>query len=235
MQFSSALRYQSQKQKLIEDIQSQVTWCRKELGFDHLNRSVIDALQSVPREAFVPEEYQHAAYDNRPLPIGGGQTISQPFIVAIMTQMLDPKPSDTILEIGTGSGYQAAILASLVHHLYSIELDPVLADRATQTLAQLGIKNVTVRQGDGSDAWPEGGLFDGIIVTAAAEKIAQPLVQQLKVGGRLVIPLGKQSLDQKLCLFLKQTNGDMHCQPTLSVAFVPFRGKIQSANYSDHR
>ncbi|HBC57531.1 MAG TPA: protein-L-isoaspartate O-methyltransferase [Gammaproteobacteria bacterium] len=230
MHFSPANPHTREKQQLIQEIQSEVKLCSRELGFEYLSEPVLEALQSVPREAFVPEEYQYAAYDNRPLPIGGGQTISQPFIVAIMTHMLDPKPTDTILEIGTGSGYQAAILASLVHHVYSIEYDPKLADRAAKTLERLGINNVTIRQGDGFDGWPEADPFDGIIVTAAAEKIAPPLLEQLRVGGRLVIPIDKQWLGQELCLYTKESKDKIHCQSTISVAFVPFRGKIRSTS-----
>ncbi len=151
----------------------------------------MDAMGAVPREAFVLPEYRHQAYRNTPLPIEAGQTISQPLIVALMTEMLDPQPGDVMLEVGTGSGYQAAVLSHLVKHVYSVEIVAELADSAGEVLKKLGYKNVTVRAGDGYAGWPEHAPFDGIIVTAAAAHIPPPLLQQLKPGGRLVIPVGE--------------------------------------------
>jgi protein-L-isoaspartate(D-aspartate) O-methyltransferase len=151
---------------------------------------VLQAMTKVPREKFVPKELQARAYEDRPLPIGFGQTISQPYIVAFMTQELKPKPTDRVLEIGTGSGYQAAVLSELVAQVYTIEIVRPLAQRAAVTLEALGYKNVLVKGGDGYQGWPEHAPFDAIIVTAAPDHVPQPLVEQLKEGGRMVIPVG---------------------------------------------
>ena len=167
-------------------------------------------------------EQRGLAYINAPLPIGRGQTISQPYIVALMTELLQPSEQDVVLEIGTGSGYQAAILASLVKHVYSMEIVAELADRAGQNLRILDFHNVTVRTGDGHDGWAEHAPFDGIIVTAAAPAIPRSLLEQLKPGGRLVIPVGNRLFGQDLQLIEKRDDGQIEETNILPVSFVPF-------------
>ncbi len=188
---------------------------------------VLDALACVPREKFVDAVDEVVAYRNVPLPIGHGQTISQPFIVALMTGALHPEPGHRVLEIGTGSGYQAAILARLVSDVYSIEIVAELAARAKSVLAGLGIANVHVRVGDGHQGWPEAGPFDGIIVTAAADEVPDTLVDQLKPGGRMVIPIGVTR--QVLAVISRDVHGRVSRRDLLAVRFVPFvegHGKI---------
>lgn len=192
-----------------------------------IDASVLQAMRQVPRHLFVPKALQAQAYEDRPLPIGNEQTISQPYIVALMTDLLAIEPDDVVLEIGTGSGYQAAVLSHLVQHVYSIEIVALLADQAAKRLAALGYNNVTVRQGDGYAGWPEKAPFDAIIITAGADLVPQPLIDQLKRGGRLVIPLGP-SHDQQLTLVQKDGNGRTLTQPILSVAFVPFTRNAES-------
>jgi len=183
---------------------------------------VMEAIGEVPREAFVPRDMRPWAYANRPLPIGRGQTISQPFIVALMTHLLHPEPDDVMLEIGAGSGYQAAVLSRLIKKLFTLEIVPELAMQARDKLAQLGYDNVEVQQGDGSRGLPEHAPYNGIIVTAAAEQIPQPLVDQLAPGARLVIPIGSQQMPQNLVLVEKDDQGGIHQRNILPVAFVPF-------------
>ena len=186
---------------------------------------VLAAMGKVPRHRFVPPELRHRAYDDCPLPIGYGQTISQPFIVAFMTSQLDPKATDRILEIGTGSGYQAAVLAELVKEVYTVEIVEPLAQRAKAELQQLGYTNIQVRAGDGYQGWPEAAPFDAIIVTCAPEKVPRPLVEQLKSGGRMIIPVGPE-WDQTLVLLRKE--GDHLVERTvLPVRFVPMTGKAR--------
>lgn len=166
------------------------------------------------------------AYENRPLSIGHGQTISQPFIVALMTELLDAKPEHVVLEVGTGSGYQAAVLAECVRKAYTIEIVAALGNRARATLDALGYRNVEVRIGDGYLGWPEAAPFDGIVVTAAPEHVPQPLLEQLKPGGRMVIPVGAQALGQDLLLITKEADGRTLTQRKLPVRFVPLtRGR----------
>lgn len=179
------------------------------------------ALADVPRHLFVPENMREAAYDNRPLPIGFGQTISQPFIVAVMTDLLDLAPADRVLEIGTGSGYQTAVLARLAGTVYSIELVSELAAAASKILARLGCDNVRMRQGDGYAGWPEEAPFDAVIVTAAPPEIPPALVDQLRVGGRLVVPIGEVGETQYLYRCLKRPDGTLEKSCMLPVAFVP--------------
>jgi protein-L-isoaspartate(D-aspartate) O-methyltransferase len=186
---------------------------------------VLDALAKVPREEFVPPESRAASYEDGPLPIGSGQTISQPYIVAFMTEQLRPKPSDRVLEVGTGSGYQAAILAELVSEVYSIEIVEPLAKNAEATLQRLGYKNVQVKIGDGYKGWPEAAPFDAIIVTCAPDKVPQPLVDQLKDDGRMVIPVGDR-LAQQLYL-LEKKNGQLKQSATLPVRFVPMTSESE--------
>jgi len=191
------------------------------------NARVLAAMRKVPRHEFVPEEVRRRAYGDHPLPIGHGQTISQPFIVAFMTERLEPQPTDKVLEIGTGSGYQAAVLAELVAQVYTIEIIEPLARRAAADLKRLGYTNVTVRAGDGYKGWPEAAPFDAIIVTCAPDHVPQPLVDQLKEGGRLVIPVGP-SWDQELYLLRKQA-GRIEQRAVLPVRFVPMTGPQGSA------
>jgi len=186
---------------------------------------VLQAMRRVPRHEFVPPEYVDQSYANHPLPIGYGQTISQPFIVAYMSENSELKPGDRVLEIGTGSGYQAAILADMGMIVYSIEIVPELAAEAEARLKRLGY-DVQVRAGDGYYGWPEAAPFDAIIVTAAPEQVPETLVEQLKPGGRLVIPLGKQWEPQTLQRCVKGENGKLACENKLPVAFVPMvKGK----------
>ncbi len=184
---------------------------------------VLAAMNKVPREEFVPQDSRAASYTDQPLPIGYGQTISQPYIVAFMTEQLRPKPSDRVLEVGTGSGYQAAILAELVAEVYSVEIVEPLAKNAEATLQRLGCKNVHVKIGDGYKGWPETAPFDAIIVTCAPDKVPQPLIDQLKDGGRMVIPVGDR-FAQELYL-LEKKNGQLKQSATLPVRFVPMAGE----------
>ena len=181
---------------------------------------VLDAMRTVPRHRFVPATLQHLAYTDRPLPIGLDQTISQPFIVAYMSEALGAERTHNVLEIGTGSGYQAAVLAHLARVVYTIEIVPELARRAAATLKDLGFTSVHVREGDGYAGWPEQAPFDRIMVTAAPERIPQPLIDQLRAGGRMVIPVG--SAEQWLTVVEKTAAGVIE-RRTIPVRFVPFR------------
>jgi protein-L-isoaspartate(D-aspartate) O-methyltransferase len=186
---------------------------------------VLAAMRSVPRHAFVPDAYAAQAYEDHPLPIGYGQTISQPYIVAWMTELLDLKPDERVLEIGTGSGYQAVVLAQLPDvEVYSIEIVPELAERAAQTLQALGYTDVNTRQGDGYYGWPEAGPFNAILVTAAPDHLPQPLAQQLTEDGRLVIPIGPPGGYQSLWRFTMQ-EGELVAENLGGVIFVPFTGE----------
>lgn len=195
-------------------------------GRDIKNRRVLEVMATVPRHEFVPAGVRKFAYSDEPLPIGYGQTISQPFIVAFMTEQLDPKQTDRILEIGTGSGYQAAILSRLVTEVYTIEIIEPLAKRAEVDLQRLGYNNVKVLAGDGYKGWPEHAPFDGVIVTCAPDHIPQPLVDQLKDGGRMIIPVGPPD-DQQLYLLQKHGTG-LERQAVLAVRFVPMTGRMGS-------
>lgn len=181
---------------------------------------VLAAMRTVPRHEFVPEEQRPFAYDDSPLPIGHGQTISQPYIVALMTERLRPQPGDKVLEIGTGSGYQAAVLSGLVKEVFSIEIVAPLAKRAETDLRRLGYTNVFVRAGDGYKGWPEQAPFDSVIVTCAPDQVPRPLVEQLKEGGRMVIPVGPESGVQELYL-LEKHGGEVRQKAILPVRFVP--------------
>ncbi len=195
------------------------------------DKRVLEAMRSVPRHLFVPEEERDYAYGDYPLPIGFGQTISQPYIVALMTELLELKPGDKVLEIGTGSGYQAAVLAAIPGvEVYSIEIIPELARSAQERLKQLGYK-VTCKQGDGYFGWPEYAPFDAIIVTAAPDHIPPPLVEQLAVGGRMVIPVGPPGGYQVLWKLVKQPDGELKAYNYGGVAFVPLTG----AGVQQHR
>ena len=187
-------------------------------GFDP---AVLEAMRRAPRHAFVPAEVRDEAYRDQPVPIGFGQTISQPFIVALMTDLLEVDRRDTVLEIGTGSGYQAAILAQVAGEVHSIEIVPALGERAADTLRALGYANVETRVGDGYYGWPEHAPFDGIVVTAAASHIPPPLVEQLAPGGRMVIPIGAAFATQQLMLVEKRLDGTLTTRQLLPVRFVP--------------
>jgi protein-L-isoaspartate(D-aspartate) O-methyltransferase len=186
-----------------------------------LDPAVLRAMREVPRHLFVPEEVRRFAYQNRPLPIGHEQTISQPYIVALMTHLLKPAPGDSVLEVGTGSGYQAAILSRLVSRVRTIEIVEPLATQAGARLRDLGYSNVEVRNGDGYAGWPEHAPFDRIIVTAGADHIPRPLIDQLRPGGRMVIPLGRNPGSLELTLVQKDSSGRVRRKALLPVRFVP--------------
>jgi protein-L-isoaspartate(D-aspartate) O-methyltransferase len=188
------------------------------------DEKVLEAMRKVPRHLFVPAEYQGQAYGDYPLPIGYNQTISQPYIVALMTELLEIKPQDKILEIGTGSGYQAAVLAELAREVYSIEIMEPLAKSAEKILSELGYHNIKVRAGDGYFGWPEAAPFHGIIVTAAPERVPQPLIDQLAEGGRLVVPEGK--FFQELVVYQK-SGGKTKRREVIPVRFVPMTGEAE--------
>jgi protein-L-isoaspartate(D-aspartate) O-methyltransferase len=185
----------------------------------------MQTIGKVPRHEYVPEQYREFAYENRPLPIGYGQTISQPYIVALMTDLLAIKPGDRVLEIGTGSGYQAAVLAELASRVYTIEIIEGLAERARKVLFQQGYTNIETRVGDGYYGWEEQAPFDAIIVTAAASHIPPPLVTQLKAGGRMIIPVGSRFMVQQLVLVEKDNAGNVSTRQILPVQFVPLTGE----------
>lgn len=224
----SEARFAAQRERMVETIDSMAAGAGVR-GVRRIDRDVLDAMRSVPRHRLVPAGYEADAYENRPLPIGHDQTISQPFIVALMTHLLAPRPDHVVLEVGTGSGYQAAILSRLVRRVYSIEIVPQLAERAADRLDELGYANIVVRQGDGYGGWPEHAPFDGIIVTAGAERIPAPLLVQLKPGGRMVIPLGP-SHDQQLVLVTKSREGRISREVLLPVRFVPFTRETERRN-----
>lgn len=187
---------------------------------------VLDAMREVPRHLFVPEEIRHLAYQDSPLPIGLNQTISQPYIVALMTQLAEPRAGDRAFEVGTGSGYQAAVLSRLVGEVYTVEIIEPLADRARTVLEEVGYENVHVRAGDGYAGWPEEAPFDIILVTAAAPRVPEPLVEQLREGGRLVIPVGAPAAVQQLIL-LRKEGGRLRERRVIPVRFVPMTGQVQ--------
>ncbi len=205
---------------------ARATMVRTQLAVrDITDPAVLKAMGKVPRERFVPNTRRDHAYEDHPLPIGYGQTISQPYIVAYMTQVLKLRPGDRVLEIGTGSGYQAAVLAEMGMRVYSMEIVPQLSTRATATLSAVGYRNVAVRQGDGYFGWPEQVRFDAIMVTAAASHIPPVLLRQLKPGGRLVIPLGSTLYYQNLTLITKIDAQKVTVEQLLDVRFVPMTGQ----------
>jgi protein-L-isoaspartate(D-aspartate) O-methyltransferase len=182
---------------------------------------ILEALAKVPRHEFVSANLRNRAYDDSPLPIGRGQTVSQPYIVALMTHLIHPQPDHRVLEVGTGSGYQAAVLSRLVDHVFSIEVVPELAKQAEQRLRRLGYDNVSTRLADGWSGWPEESPFDAILVTAAPEMVPPPLLEQLKVGGRLVAPVGSRWERQDLLVVERRPDGETSTQRVIPVAFVP--------------
>jgi len=209
------------QQQMIGDIENEVVYTSHLIGRDHLAPRVMEAMRAVPRGAFVPPELQELAFEDGPLPIGHGQTISQPYIVALMTDMLELQPQDQVLEIGTGSGYQTAILSRLCKQVHSVEVVPELNEVARHLFQQLGYDNIQTRIGNGYEGWPEHAPYDGIIVTAAATHIPPALVEQLRPGGRLVIPVGQPYCHQDLMLVEKDATGEIHTRNFLGVAFVP--------------
>lgn len=220
--------------RLIEDIETDVRYTQKAIGKSKLDKSVMQAMARVPREKFVPQSLQYAAYDNGPLPIGHGQTISQPYIVALMSDLLALKPEHRVLEIGTGSGYQTAILAELCAKVFSVERIAELSQQAAERLSKLNYKNIETRVGNGYQGWQEHAPYDGIIVTAAATHIPQPLIDQLKPGGNLVIPVGMTHFSQSLSLVKKDLDGEIEIKNILGVVFVPLVHDEEYENNSVH-
>ena len=211
--------------RLVAEVSEDIIRTRGYIGKSSLDERVMQVLGSVGRHRFVPDNLHSQAYANRPLPIGYGQTISQPYIVALMTDLLELEAGDVVLEIGTGSGYQAAILSRLVERVYSIEIIPELAESASARLKRLGFENVQVKNADGYYGWAEHGPFDAIIVTAAISHIPPPLVKQLKPGGVLMIPVGPSFQVQQLSMVRKSPDDVLTTRQILPVRFVPFTGK----------
>lgn len=217
--------FRQQRHALVDIIKYDVLRTRGFLNQESLDDRVLDALRKAPRHEFVPDSQRPYAYQNRPLPIGYGQTISQPYIVAVMTDLLKLKKTDRTLEIGTGSGYQAAILAELADSVYSIEIIEPLAKQAATNLKRAGYDAVHTRTGDGYYGWEEAAPFDGIVVTAVASHIPPPLIKQLKPGGRMIIPVGAPFMTQYLVLVSKDADEKVTTRQILPVSFVPLTGK----------
>lgn len=209
---------------MVKEIEDDVRRTSLYLDRESLDPRVMDAMATVPRHRLIPDDMRESAYDNRPLPIGHGQTISQPYIVAVMTDLLKTTPSSRVLEVGTGSGYQAAILAEVVEQVYSIEIIEPLGEQARDNLAALGYRNIEVRIGDGYYGWKEQAPFDAIVVTAAASHIPPPLIEQLAGGGRMIIPVGSRFMVQQLVLVEKDDDGEVTTRQILPVRFVPLTG-----------
>lgn len=207
--------------EMLDDITAEVQYTRHMIGKDALDPRVMQAMGAVPRDQFVPAHMRAAAFENGPLPIGHGQTISQPYIVALMTDMLALEPDHTVLEIGTGCGYQTAILSQLCRRVYTIEIVPQLSAGAVTLFKQLGLRNIEARVSNGYLGWPEHAPYDGIIVTAAAAFVPEALIKQLKPGGRMAIPVGVPHGHQDLMLVTKDAQGEVHNRRVLAVAFVP--------------
>ncbi len=216
--------YEAERNGMVDEVIADAAATASYSGRAALAPQVVAAMKKVERHRFVPFLLRQLAYLNRPLPIGHGQTISQPFIVALMTDLMQVKRGDRVLEIGTGSGYQAAVLAEIVSSVYSIEIVEPLGREAGERLKQLGYRNVQTRVGDGYYGWPEAAPFDAIIVTAAASHVPPPLIKQLKPGGRMVIPLGTQFATQSLMLVEKKPDGSVTSRQILPVMFVPLTG-----------
>ena len=213
--------YEDARHAMLADIRATTADTRDYTGLARLDDRVMRAMAAVPRHEFVPAALREFAYLNRPLPIGEGQTISQPYIVALMTQLAGVEADDVVLEVGTGSGYQAAVLAQLARHVYSVEIIEALGQRAKQTLARLGVDNVSVKIGDGYQGWAERAPYDAIVVTAAPEAMPPRLLEQLKPGARLVAPVGPQRRAQSLRVVEKNEAGGIEVKDILPVAFVP--------------
>jgi protein-L-isoaspartate(D-aspartate) O-methyltransferase len=217
--------FQRQRQELVDTIKADVAMTQDFLNQESLDERVLNAIGKVPRHEFVPSDQRPYAYENRPLSIGYGQTISQPYIVAIMTDLLKPKKTDRVLEVGTGSGYQAAILAELVGSVYTIEIVSELGEKAADNLKKSAYNTVHTRIGDGYYGWETEAPFDSIMVTAVASHIPPPLIKQLKPGGRMVIPVGDQFMMQYLVLVTKDVDNKITTRQILPVRFVPLTGK----------
>jgi protein-L-isoaspartate(D-aspartate) O-methyltransferase len=213
--------YASQRARMVAEVEAMYAETRFETGLPAMSPAVRRAMGKVERHRLVPPGEASRAYRNHPLPIGSGQTISQPYIVALSTDLLQPKPGDVVLEVGTGSGYQAAVLAEIVARVYTIEIIPSLGNEARKRLQELGYGNIEVRIGDGYAGWPERAPFDGIVVTAAAPRVPKALVDQLKPGGRMVIPVGGTGDVQYLKLLTKRADGGVDEKRVLPVRFVP--------------
>ena len=213
--------FPARRGRMVAEVEALYAETQRETGLAAMSPAVRAALGKVERHRLVPREQQSAAYANRPLPIGNGQTISQPYIVALSTDLLAPKPEHVVLEVGTGSGYQAAVLAEVVKQVYTIELIESLGRAAAQKLAEMGYRNIEVKIGDGYAGWPEKAPFDGIVVTAAAPKIPPALIAQLKPGGRMVIPVGGDGFIQYLKLVVKRADGGYDEREVIPVRFVP--------------
>jgi protein-L-isoaspartate(D-aspartate) O-methyltransferase len=211
-------------QRMLRDIEEEALITSRLIGRRRFAPRVMEAIRETPRHRFIDARLQAYAYDNRPLSIGNGQTISQPYIVALMTDLLDVGPDDTVLEIGTGSGYQTAVLSRLAAKVYSVEVIPELALTAADRLKALGCDNVEMRTDNGRAGWPEHAPYDAIMVTAAAPEIPQPLIRQLKAGGRMVLPVGACYSSQDLVLIEKDGRGEIIEKTILPVAFVPLTG-----------
>jgi protein-L-isoaspartate(D-aspartate) O-methyltransferase len=217
--------YSMARTAMVDEVKFYATLAR-DSGEEALNEDVMQSLGTVARHKFVASDQRRFAYENRPIPIGHGQTISQPYIVALMTDLIEPERDFVVLEIGTGSGYQAAILAKLVTHVYSIEIIEALADESKTRLARLGYDNVTTKLGDGYYGWEKHAPFDAIIVTAAGSHVPPPLIQQLKPGGRMIIPVGGRFMTQLLLLLEKTDDGEVITRQIAAVRFVPLtRGR----------
>jgi protein-L-isoaspartate(D-aspartate) O-methyltransferase len=217
----SDMQFSALRAMMVQEILAHAQFAREQIGKDQLDRAVLDALGRVPRHDFVPAQLREYAYADSPLPIGYGKTISQPFIVALMTDLLEMSPSDKVLEIGTGLGYQAAILAELAARIFTVEIVEELFEEASTRLKRLGYKNIELKLGDGHYGWPEHGPFDKIIVTAAPELVPPPLLLQLKPGGRMVIPAGIADA-QQLMLVTRDGNGRTSIREVLPVRFSAF-------------
>jgi protein-L-isoaspartate(D-aspartate) O-methyltransferase len=214
---------------MIRDIEREVVFTQRMIGRSVLSDSVMRAIREVPREAFVPAAERPFAFDNGPLPIGCGQTISQPYIVALMTDLLQIDDRAVVLEIGTGSGYQAAVLSRVARQVYTVEIIETLAKQASETLQGLGYDNIYCRCDDGYHGWPEHAPYDAVMVTAAAAKVPPPLIEQMKPQTRLVIPIGRPYDYQELVVVEKSENGEVTKKSVLGVAFVPLtrRGSVR--------
>lgn len=216
--------------RLLKEIAAEALSTAAHTGISAFGPRTMAALAAVPRHEFVPEEERVSAYLDLPLPIGHGQTISQPYIVALMTDLLEVGSADRVLEIGAGSGYQAAVLSTLAKAVHTVEIVPALARACRERLARLGYANVSVHEGDGGAGWAAEAPFDAIIVTAAARRVPPALAGQLKPGGRLAIPLGEEGGPQELLLLAKDAHGAISARPVLPVRFVPLTGRAQSVS-----
>ena len=217
--------FDAERQRMTQEISALARQTRVETGRPAFDARVMAAMDKVPRHEFVPVDQVAFSYANRPVPIGHGQTISQPYIVALMTDLAKAEPGDKVLEVGTGSGYQAAVMAQLARAVYTVEIIEPLGLQATQRLRKLGYGNVQVRLGDGYHGWEEHAPYDAILVTAAASHIPPPLIRQLRPGGRMVIPVGAPFLVQQLMLIEKNQDGTVSTRQILPVAFVPLTGQ----------